>query len=70
MANRSRILIVEDEDVARKNLEHILAKGEYEIEAVDSGMEALKRFERDTYDLVLTDLRLDKVDGMEVLAKI
>jgi DNA-binding NtrC family response regulator len=70
MANRSRILIVEDEDVARKNLEHILAKGEYEIEAVDSGMEALKRFERDAYDLVLTDLRLDKVDGMEVLAKV
>lgn len=69
MAKRPIILIVEDDELARKNLEHILAKGEYEIEAVGSGMEALRRLDRRPYDLVLTDLRMQKVDGMEVLSK-
>jgi DNA-binding NtrC family response regulator len=69
MSRQSRILIVEDDELARKNLEHILAKEDYEIDAVGSGAEALQRIDKSTYDLVLTDLRMEKVDGMAVLSR-
>ena len=69
MTRRPRILIVEDEDVARENLRYILSKEQYEIEAVGSGSQALELLSRDEYDLVLTDLRMEKVDGMEVLSR-
>jgi DNA-binding NtrC family response regulator len=65
-----RILIVEDEDLARKNLEHILGKIHCEIESVNSGVEALKRLQRKDFDLVITDLRMERVDGMEVLTRV
>ena len=38
------ILIVDDESIARENLEHILSKEGYEVTSVDSGINALKRF--------------------------
>lgn len=69
MTRRPRILIVEDEELARDNLRYILSKEQYEIEAVGSGSEALESLQRNEYDLVLTDLRMEKVDGMEVLAR-
>ncbi|MBW1740440.1 MAG: sigma-54-dependent Fis family transcriptional regulator [Deltaproteobacteria bacterium] len=63
------ILIVEDEDIARKNLEHILKKEGYDVVSVNSGMKALELLKSRTFDLVITDLRMKKVDGMEVLEK-
>lgn len=69
MTRRPRILIVEDEELARDNLRYILSKEQYEIEAVGSSSEALESLQRNEYDLVLTDLRMEKVDGMEVLAR-
>lgn len=68
MTRHPRILIVEDEDVARENLRYILSKEQYEIESVGSGSQALELLQRNDYDLVLTDLRMEKVDGMEVLS--
>ena len=64
---KEKILIVEDEEMARKNLEHILRKEGYKVVAVENGMKALERLNSTTFDLVITDLKMDKVDGMEVL---
>ncbi len=69
MTRLPKILIVEDEELARENLRYILSKEPYEIEAVGSGSQALEMLQRNDYDLVLTDLRMEKVDGMEVLSK-
>jgi DNA-binding NtrC family response regulator len=63
------ILVVEDEDIARKNLEHILKKEGYEVISVNSGVKALDLLKEKDFDLVLTDLKMEKVDGMEVLRK-
>jgi DNA-binding NtrC family response regulator len=63
------ILVVEDEDIARKNLEHILKKEGYEVISVNSGVKALDLLKEKEFDLVLTDLKMEKVDGMEVLRK-
>jgi DNA-binding NtrC family response regulator len=67
--NQARILIVEDEFIARENLEHILQKEGYDTLAVDSGVQALKELEKTEFDLVMTDLRMQQVDGMEVLER-
>ena len=61
------ILIVEDEDIARKNLDRILSKEGYVISSVSSGYEAIDYLKRKEFDLVITDLKMEGIDGMEVL---
>ncbi|MBC7358073.1 MAG: sigma-54-dependent Fis family transcriptional regulator [Desulfacinum sp.] len=65
----ARILIVDDEKIARDNLEYVLKKEGYDVVAVDSGFRALKELERSEFDLVMTDLRMERVDGMDVLER-
>jgi len=69
MTSSGTILIVEDDDLARTNLEHILKKEGYEIVSTGSGERALIQLEEREFDLVLTDLRMKKVDGLKVLEK-
>jgi len=63
----TKLLIIDDEKIALKNLEHILKKEGYEITATQSGQNALKLLEEQFFDVVLTDLRMEKVDGMQIL---
>jgi len=65
----ARILIVEDELIARENLDHVLLKEGYQTVAVESGQAAFKELEREEFDLVLTDLRMQQVDGLQVLER-
>jgi DNA-binding NtrC family response regulator len=66
---RGRILIVEDEAIARENLEHVLKKDGYDTVAVDGGLKAFQELEKGEFDLVMTDLRMQQVDGLEVLER-
>ncbi len=61
------ILLVEDEDLARKNLERILKKEGYTVVSTGSGSRALELLQGEELDLVLTDLKMKHVDGMEIL---
>ncbi len=71
MAVKPRLLIVEDDPQARRNLHHILERdGEYQVVAAAEGQEALDLAAGQEFDLVLTDLRMKKVDGMQVLAEV
>jgi len=67
--NPSRILIVDDEPIARENLEFILRKEGYDTLAVDSGVAAFHELEKGEFDLVITDLRMKQIDGMQVLER-
>jgi len=67
--NKEIILVEEDEDIARKNLEHILIKTGYEVISVNNGKKALDLLQRTGVDLVITDLKMEQVDGMQVLRK-
>ncbi len=64
---KETILIVEDEDIARKNLTHILTKSGYEVISVDNGNKAIHLLREKPFDLVITDLKMEKVDGLQVL---
>jgi len=63
----SRILIVDDEQIARENLEHVLRREGYETVSVSDGISAIGELEKEEFDLVLTDIRMQPVDGLEVL---
>ncbi|MGB2929003.1 MAG: sigma-54 dependent transcriptional regulator [Desulfobacterales bacterium] len=67
--NKEIILVVEDEDIARKNLEHILVKTGYEVVSVNNGKKAIELLQSTSIDLVITDLKMEQVDGMQVLRK-
>jgi ATP-dependent Lon protease len=70
MINRKpRILVVDDEEIALKNLDHILKKEGYSVSTANSGIEALKKLESSDFDVILTDLKMEKVNGMDVLEK-
>ena len=61
-----RVLVVDDEPEARETLTAILAITDFQVEAVADGHAAVAKFRTETYDLVLTDLRMPGLDGIEV----
>jgi len=65
--DRPKILVVDDEPIALQNLEHIMLKEGYQVRAVDSGVEAIKHLEKTEFDIVLTDLKMQPIDGLQVL---
>jgi len=65
---RARVLIVEDEEIVRDLLVKVLEEEDYAVEAVESGEEALKALDSELYDIVLLDLNLPGMYGLNVLA--
>lgn len=65
----AKILLIDDEKIALKNLEHIMKKEGYTVVATQSGQNAIRLLEEQSFDVVLTDLRMEKVDGMQILKR-
>jgi DNA-binding NtrC family response regulator len=63
------ILIIDDEKAIRKTLTEILGYEGYKIDEAADGEEGLKRFREKNYDLVLCDIKMPKLDGIEFLEK-
>ncbi len=63
------ILIIDDEKAIRKTLMEILTFEGYKVEEASDGEEGLKKFKEKTYDLVLCDIKMPKLDGIEFLQK-
>ncbi len=63
------ILIIDDERAIRKTLTEILGFEGYKIEEAADGEEGLKKFQEKTYDVVLCDIKMPKLDGIEFLSK-
>jgi len=63
------ILIIDDEKAIRKTLTEILSFEGYKIEEAADGEEGFKKFKEKTYDLVLCDIKMPKLDGIEFLQK-
>jgi len=65
-----RLLIVEDEETLSESLQRVLSKDGYEVDAVNSAEAALKNLEEAAYDLIITDITLPGIDGIELLRRI
>ena len=63
----AKILIVEDNDLNREYLTELLTLSGYDVKAAENGRYAMDAMVEDKYDLIITDLRMPQVDGMELL---
>ncbi|MGY6743425.1 MAG: sigma-54-dependent transcriptional regulator [Cecembia sp.] len=64
-----KILIIDDEKVIRSTLKEILEYEKYQIDEAQDGEQGLKMLQEKEYDLVLCDIKMPKMDGLEVLEK-
>jgi len=69
-AQKSRVLVVDDDESVRVTTSAILEQEGYEVATADDGREALEMAARSHYDLVLTDLRMEDMDGIALLQEL
>jgi len=65
-----RILVVDDEEIIRESLSFILTKEGYAVDEAANGKEALKKHEAEPYDIVITDIEMPEMRGVELLDRI
>jgi diguanylate cyclase (GGDEF)-like protein len=70
MGRKARILVVDDEEIVRIRLGRALAAEGYMVDMASSGAEALGAMDKKTYDLVLSDMVMEDMDGLELLKKV
>ncbi len=66
---RERLLIVEDEDTLCQSLGRVFTKEGYEVDRAESAESAFKLLEHAIYDLIITDIILPGISGIELLTK-
>ena len=66
----SQVLVVDDEEIARTNLEYILRKEGHQVSTAANGLEALEKVKAQEFDVVLTDLKMEKMDGLQLLESV
>ncbi len=64
------ILVVDDEEIARTNLEYVLKKEGYHVSTAVNGMDALEKMSSTEFDLILTDLKMEKMDGLQLVESV
>ena len=64
-----KVLIIDDEDSIRATLKDILEYEKYTVDEASDGQEGLKKLLSDNFDLVLCDIKMPKMNGMDVLEK-
>jgi len=65
-----KVLIVDDEENARIGLKKLLSREGYQVDAVANGFEALEHLDRDTVDLVITDINMPEMNGLVFLREL
>ncbi len=67
MNNRLRILLIDDEEIVNKRLRPALEREGYEVESQMVGKNALASIANKNFDVVVTDMRIDEVNGLDIL---
>lgn len=69
MGRNKKILIVDDEPIVGERLEAFLKKEGHIIETFVNPLEALERLERENFDIVVTDIRMGEISGIQVMER-
>jgi len=64
------ILIIDDEGLVTKSLQKLLSKAGYNAVVATSGKEAIEKFKNADFDLIVSDVRMPEMDGIEAIEKI
>lgn len=68
--NKISVLVVDDEKDSRKGIAHFLLKSNFDVVTAGNGKEALESFKENHPDLILTDMRMPEMSGIELLKEI
>ena len=68
--NEPLVLVVDDEAEAQRALVQALKREKYRVEGSSSATEALRKLAEKTFDLVITDIRMERMDGMELMRQV
>ena len=66
----SKILVIDDERAIRNTLKEVLEYEKHEVDLAEDGLKGLELFSANSYDIILCDIKMAKMDGIEVLGKI
>jgi DNA-binding NtrC family response regulator len=66
----SKILVIDDERAIRNTLKEVLEYEKHEVDLAEDGLKGLEMFSANSYDIVLCDIKMAKMDGLEVLGNI
>ncbi len=66
----ARVFVVDDDQVVRRLAQAILRRGGHQVVALDNGQAALDALEQSTPDIVITDLMMPRMDGLELVRRI
>ena len=67
---KTKLLVADDERVIRDLLRKTLSREGYEVYKASDGLEALNKIKKNNYDMLILDLKMPKINGMELLEKI
>ena len=67
---RKRILIVDDEEIVVRSCLRILSGDEYKVDVANNGLDALAKIAVQDYDMIILDIMMPKMNGMEVLQRV
>lgn len=70
MNKKSKILIVDDEKIVRESLYHWFDEENYYVETAEDGETALKKYSEEKFDLLLVDMKMPGMSGLDLLIKI
>jgi DNA-binding NtrC family response regulator len=70
MHKKHKILVVDDEKIVRESLFHWFEDEGYSVDTAEDAIDALKKFEKGKYDLILLDMKMPGMSGIELLSKI
>lgn len=66
----NKILVVDDQESIRKSLFQLLTNEGYEVDTAESGEKALEKLEKKEFNLILINIRMPGIDGIELLEKV
>ena len=67
---KERILIVDDEDIVIRSCLRIIADGDYQVDTSNNGLDALSKVSQNDYDVLILDIKMPGMDGIEVLHRV
>ena len=70
MSEPLKVLLLDDEPIVGKRLKPALTKIGCEVEVFEDSRKALERIDQIDFDIVITDIRMDEVDGIEILERV
>ena len=70
LLNMENILVIDDEKSIRSTLKEILEYEKFKVDLAENGVEGLEKYKNGNYDIVLCDIKMPEMDGLEVLEKI